>query len=54
MTDIKRKSNSNSICKNYEYDESGMGKFYGACCVTCINSHTKKCPKESKKKRSRK
>jgi hypothetical protein len=43
-TTAKSKKSNIKICGKYEYDESGMGKFYGACCSTCIFNGRKECP----------
>lgn len=42
---IKNALDESNICKEYEYDESGLGKIYGACCATCVNAHREKCSK---------
>ena len=40
----KSKKSNIKICDKYEYDESGMGKFYGARCSTSIFNGRKECP----------
>jgi hypothetical protein len=42
---LKDAFDPSKTCKKYEYDESGLGKIYGRCCATCVNSNRKECPK---------
>lgn len=47
---IKNALDESNICKEYEYDESGLGKIYGTCCATCVKAYRKECPKKGKNK----